>query len=35
MSKIITLDQLKQLATKVKSEDDALGTQIETVASKV
>lgn len=35
MSKIITLDQFKQLATKVKSEDDALGAQLETVAGKV
>lgn len=35
MSKIITLDQFKQLANKVKSEDDALGAQLETVAGKV
>ena len=35
MSKIITLDQFKQLATKVKTEDDALGVQIATVADKV
>lgn len=35
MSKIITLDQFKQLATKVKTEDDALGAQITQVADKV
>lgn len=35
MSKIITLDQFKQLATKVKTEDDALGAQISAVATKV
>ena len=33
--KIITLDQFKQLATKVKTEDDALGAQITQVADKV
>lgn len=35
MSKIITLDQFKQLATKVKTEDDALGVKITEVADKV
>lgn len=35
MSKIITLDHFKQLATKVKTEDDALGVKIESVASDV
>ena len=35
MSKIITLDQFKELAAKVKSEDDALGAQIEAVVSQV
>ena len=35
MSKIITLDHFKQLATKVKTEDDALGVKIEAVASDV
>ena len=33
--KIITLDQFKQLATKVKTEDDALGAQISEVAGRV
>lgn len=35
MSKIITLDQFKQLATKVKTEDDALGAKISEVSTKV
>ena len=35
MDKMITLDQFKQLATKVKTEDDALGVQITTIADKV
>ena len=34
-NKNITLEQLKLLANRVKTEDDALGAQIETVASKV
>lgn len=34
-NKNITLEQLKLLANRVKSEDNALGAQIETVASKV
>ena len=33
--KLITLDQFKQLATKVKTEDDALGAQISEVAGRV
>lgn len=35
MSKIINLDQFKVLATKVKTEDEALGAQISEVASRV
>lgn len=35
MSKIITLDQIKQLAEKVKEEDDALGVQLASVAGQV
>lgn len=34
-NKNITLEQLKLLANRVKTEDNALGAQIETVASKV
>ena len=34
-NKNITLEQLKLLANRVKSEDNALGAQIETVANKV
>jgi len=34
-NKLTTLAQLKLLATRVKAEDDALGTQITTVAEKV
>lgn len=33
--KIITLEQFKQLATKVKTEDDALGVKITAVSDKV
>ena len=35
MSKFINLDQFKVLATKVKTEDEALGTKITAVADKV
>ncbi len=35
MSKFINLDQIKVLATKVKTEDEALGAQISEVASRV
>ena len=35
MSKIITLDQFKTLATKVKSEDAALGTKITSLSEQV
>lgn len=35
MSKFVNLEQIKVLANKVKSEDAALGTKIEAVASKV
>ena len=35
MSKIVSLDQLKQLATRVKTEDDALGVKISAVAADV
>lgn len=35
MSKFINLDQFKVLATKVKTEDEALGAQISEVASRV
>lgn len=35
MSKFVSLEQVKTLANKVKSEDAALGTKIETVAAKV
>lgn len=35
MSKFVNLDQIKVLATKVKTEDEALGAQISEVASRV
>lgn len=35
MSKFVNLEQIKVLANKVKTEDAALGAQIETVAAKV
>ena len=35
MSKFVNLEQIKVLANKVKSEDAALGTKLETVATKV
>lgn len=34
-SKLITLDQLKLLATKVKTEDDALGARIDSIVTTV
>ena len=35
MSKFVNLEQIKVLANKVKSEDAALGTKLETVTTKV
>lgn len=35
MSKFVNLEQIKVLANKVKSEDAALGTKLETVTAKV
>lgn len=35
MSKFVNLEQIKVLANKVKSEDTALGTKLETVTTKV
>lgn len=35
MSKFVNLEQIKVLANKVKSEDDALGTKLEAVTTKV
>lgn len=35
MTKFVNLEQIKVLANKVKSEDAALGTKLETVTTKV